>query len=670
MTTKSAKFLSFGLITAMLLATGLIISYSEHSQLAYAQNEKPSPGESNPKANEKLPSNSLYNQLAEKLINQTSNPQNATLSAPNVSDTGLESKHADDWITTNHDIYYTRSSNQTTINKENVNKLQVKWIFNNENYIENSPLIVGNRVYVLDNGGRVLALDANTGLNLWKVEVGSEATYHGMTYDNGVLFAPTGDKASIVAINATNGKVLWESKPVAPDGIDYQVVNPPIVWKNYVIAGSAGGDRPNDSGKVQGNVTALSRTNGTILWNLRTTVGAWVSPNKVPPNGGGTTWSGGSFDPSTGTLYIPAGNASPDFNATSRPQPNNYTNHMLAIDITTGKLKWATPFVAQGTVIKDALVPDTHDYDTTWGSTLSKIRFVNGTEMTIIIGTDKRGDVMAMDAKDGKPLWWKTLGTLYHDRSIPRVNGSGEVWPGTQYGVEDYHAVDNNNNNGTAYFATSSMGFNFFVNATNPDLGRLIPAINSINNGIGNGTVTAIDIRTGQIKWQAKTDFPTWVSPLTTNGIVFSGFVTPTGKPYTANIFGAAIHTPLEPSGIVLALDNKTGKVLWQFNVGAPIGIGGPSIGHGLLLVPTGTPSETLATKGGSIVAFGLPATNKTSVEIPINVTQGVLPGAEKIPTVTPDAGKPAESQGAASQGQNATATSSTANAGSSKKQS
>jgi len=68
---------------------------------------------------------------------------------------------------------------------------------------------------------------------------------------------------------------------------------------------------------------------------------------------------------------------------------------------------------------------------------------------------------------------------------------------------------------------------------------------------------------------------------------------------------GNSIKLPYFPSGILMALDAGTGKTLWEFNLGAPVGIGGPSIGSGLLLVPTGhiqTPNA-----GGYIVAFGLP---------------------------------------------------------------
>ena len=99
----------------------------------------------------------------------------------------------------------------------------------------------------------------------------------------------------------------------------------------------------------------------------------------------------------------------------------------------------------------------------------------------------------------------------------------------------------------------------------------------------------------------------TWVSPLVINGIVFSGHITEFGYPYPVNEFGAATDTPRIPSGIVLALDKDTGERLWEFNVGAPVGIGGPSAGNGMFLVTTGIPAEVPAHEAGSIVAFGLP---------------------------------------------------------------
>jgi glucose dehydrogenase/plastocyanin len=527
------------------------------------------------------------------------------------SDTGLETKNIDNWITANHDIYGTRSSNQTTLSKDNVNTLQAKWILNSEFPIENPPLIVGDRGYVQDNAMDVIAFDVNSGLNLWKFDSGNLNTQtqqlprgvfsHGLTYDNGVIFAPQGANGTAVALNATDGKLIWQSSVIGNPELGYRLPTPPILWKDYVVVGSALGDEPPFAPAAKGSITAFNRTNGEKIWNMSTVVGPWVEGKNAEINGGGTSWSGGSLDPRTGILYMPAGNPAPDFQATSRIDEQKYANYMLAINITNGKIIWATPFLAKGSVLPNVTLPETHDWDLSWGSNFVEVKFTNGTSQKIVIGHDKRGDIMAMDGTTGKPLWWNVIGTLYRTDAKPSINGSGEIWPGTQYGIEAYSAVDND----TVYVASSSMGFNFVDTGTT---GHVDPVFDAIANGVGNGTITAIDVKTGKIKWQHTTEFPTWVSPLVTNGVVFSGHITATGKPYQFNVFGAPTQTPLIPSGIIMALDSDTGKTLWQHNVGAPIGIGGPSIGHGgMLFVTTGSPAEIASNTGGYIVAFALP---------------------------------------------------------------
>ena len=534
-----------------------------------------------------------------------------TLPTSTVTDTGLETKNVDNWITANHDIHGTRSSNQTTVGKDNVNTLQPKWILNSEFPIENPPLIVDDKGYAQDNSMKVVAFDLDNGLNLWNYDPGNLNTQnqqlprgvfsHGITYDNGTIFAPTGANGTVVALNSTDGKLIWQSSVIGNPQLGYRLPSPPLIWKDYVVAGSALGDNPPFSPAAKGSITAFNRTNGEKIWNMTTVIGPWIEGKNAQINGGGASWSGGSLDQETGLLYMPTGNGAPDFNATSRPDEQKYTNSLLAINITNGKLVWDTPFYAKGTVLPNVTLPDTHDWDTSWGSNFVKVKLDNGTTQKIVVGHNKRGDIMAMDAATGKPLWWKTIGTLYRTDTIPRINGSGEVWPGTQYGIEGFSAIDN----GTVYVASSSMGFNFFVNGTE---GKAVPVFDSIANGVGNGTITAIDLKTGNIKWQQPTEYPTWVSPLVTNGVVFSGHITATGKPYQSNEFGAPTQTPLIPSGIIMALDKDTGKTLWQYNVGAPIGIGGPSIGHeGTLLVTTGSPAEIPANSGGYITAFALP---------------------------------------------------------------
>jgi len=160
---------------------------------------------------------------------------------------GTELKHRNDWITANYYIYRTRSSTQTIIGKDNVNKLQVKWMFHSDFPIENPPLIVGNRGYTIDNGMRIMAFDVNTSLNLWKYDPGvaskqQQIFSHGITYDNGVIFAGTVANATLVALNATDGKLIWQSVPIGDLDLGYRTPEPPTLWNNIVIVGSALGN--------------------------------------------------------------------------------------------------------------------------------------------------------------------------------------------------------------------------------------------------------------------------------------------------------------------------------------------------------------------------------------------------------------------------------------------
>ena len=509
---------------------------------------------------------------------------------------GTEREHKNDWLTANHDIFGTRYSNQTVIGKENVKKLQIKWILFNKFPIEDPPIIIGSRDYVQDNGGNIVAFDANTGHILWKIHPGTGGKMHGLTYDHGILFSGTGYNSTAMAINATNGVIIWQSPVLGPSNEGYSVATPPIVWKDYVVIGSAGGDLPPGKGVVQGNITALNRTNGDVMWNFRTTTGEWVSAGKSPPNGGATAWSGGSFDPETKILYMPLGNPTPNYNASTRLTPNLYANHMVAVNITNGRLVWAVPFIAEGTVLKVGL-PDTHDWDTSWGSSISNLMYDNGTHRKVVIGHDKMGNVIAMSAMTGKELWWETMGRDYHTDTIPLPKGSGPVWT---YGIDAYHAVDNNN---SLYVTTNGRGLNFFTNGIS---GHRIPFNNnSIGLGYSNGTITAIDMRTGMIKWNYRAEFPPLVSPLVSKGLVFSGYLQFVEKTKSSQ-FGYAPRTYQLRTGVILALDSDTGKEIWKAAVAGPIGVGGPSIGDGMLFVPTGK-IQSHKEVGGSIVAFGLP---------------------------------------------------------------
>jgi outer membrane protein assembly factor BamB len=257
---------------------------------------------------------------------------------------------------------------------------------------------------------------------------------------------------------------------------------------------------------------------------------------------------------------------------------------MIAVNVTSGEIIWATPFIAHDTVLSNVIVPDTHDWDTSWGSSISKISLQNGTEKKIVIGHDKMGNLIAMDGKTGDEIWWKTLGKPINVNKIPAPNGTGLIWA---YGVYNYHAVDNNN---TLYITATNRGLDFFTDGLS---GHKKAAPDTIEQGLKNGTIYAIDILSGKIKWKFDTGFPPRVSPLVTNDLLFTGYI-----PYERQT----------KSGTILALDKQNGSKLWEFNVDAPIAPVGPSIANGLLFVPTGklvsNPAHSSSSGEGSLIAF------------------------------------------------------------------
>ena len=422
-----------------------------------------------------------------------------------------------DWTKFNYDNSMSRHSNQTEIGKDNVNQLQVKWILNTGSVIENSPLIIGKTGYVQNNKYQVIAFDMDTGLNKWKYDpkVKSPSPSHGIAYDNGVIYAPTGPNGTVVALNAENGKQIWESPALQPLGGSFVLTSPPLVWENYLILGASFGDVVLEGAPAtKGTVTALDKKNGKIMWQINTTVGDWVKGKNASTNGGATVWSGGAIDADKGIVYLPCGNPAPDFDASTRPGKNMYANHVIAVNISSGKILWSTPFIETGTVL-NVTIPDTHDWDTCWGTNLVTFNTSKGSEK-IVIGHNKRGDIMAMNSTIGKPIWWKNVALLYRTNVPAMPNGSGPVWPSPSGGVMAYSAFDENN----VYVAVTNQGTNFF---SRPGVGHVEPAFESMPNGIGNGSITALDLKTGKVKWEHKTDFPTWVAPLVTNKVVFSG---------------------------------------------------------------------------------------------------------------------------------------------------
>ncbi len=160
------------------------------------------------------------------------------------------------------------------------------------------------------------------------------------------------------------------------------------------------------------------------------------------------------------------GNAAPDFNASTRPGEQLYSNHLVAINATDGSIVWATPFVYPNTSLNISVaIPDVHDYDVAWGSLIRQVDFGQGPQK-IVIGHDKFTNLVAMNASTGAIIWHRVVGLQLNTEQVPSPEGTGPTYPNTQSGVESYLAADQT----TLYAAVSNSASRFFSNATSEGL--------------------------------------------------------------------------------------------------------------------------------------------------------------------------------------------------------
>ena len=205
------------------------------------------------------------------------------------------------------------------------------------------------------------------------------------------------DSAHLIALNRFTGQVLWDTE-MADYRQNYNATGSLLAVENLVVAGTAGGEEG-----VRGFLAAYDQATGKEVWKF------WTIPAPGEPgsetwdgrdidHGGGPTWLTGSYDPESKTIYWPTGNAGPDFNGDNRKGDNLYTCSILALDVTTGKLKWhyqATPH-------------DEWDWDAVQPLVLVDANW-QGKPRKLLLQANRNGFMYVLDRTDGKLLLAKPL---------------------------------------------------------------------------------------------------------------------------------------------------------------------------------------------------------------------------------------------------------------------
>ena len=251
--------------------------------------------------------------------------------------------------------------------------------------------------------------------------------------DNSLFFGSL--DGYLVAIEANTGKVNWQTRVAKPsDGLS--LTGAPLVVNHSVVIGVSGGEFG-----IRGFLAAYDATTGQQEWRFDTIPGPGEAGHETWQNeawkgGGGPTWVTGSYDPSLDLLYWGVGNPAPPFAGDKRPGDNLFTNSVVALHASSGKLAWYFQFTPH----------DEHDWDSTQTPILADL-VIGGLERKVICWPNRNGFYYVLDRVTGQFLagtpfvevnWAE--GLTSRGRPIPTnantVSGGGRITkPGVAGGV-------------------------------------------------------------------------------------------------------------------------------------------------------------------------------------------------------------------------------------------
>jgi lanthanide-dependent methanol dehydrogenase len=498
-------------------------------------------------------------------------------------------KDPNQWVMPTGDYANQRYSQLNQINAQNVQNLRPVWSFSTGvlRGHEGAPLVVGDVMYVhTPFPNNVFALDLkNNGQILWKYEPRQDPSVipvmccdtvnRGVAYADGKIILDQAD-ATVVALDAKTGKEVWKVQNGDPKKGE-TMTSAPMIVKDKVIVGISGGEFG-----VQGRVTAYSLKDGKKIWNAysvgpddqilfdanTTSMGKPVGKDSSTKTwegdqwkiGGGATWGWYSYDPQLNLIYYGSGNPS-TWNPVQRPGDNKWSMTIFARNPDTGVAKWVYQMTPH----------DEWDYDGINEMILADIP-VKGKETKALVHFDRNGFGYTLNRETGE--------LLVAEKYDPKVNwathvdmatGRPEVVKqySTQAGGEDHNsqgicpaALGSKDQQPAAFSPTTKLfyvptnhvcmdyePFKVSYTAGQPYVGATLSMFPPKgDNNLGN--FIAWDAGTGKIVWSDPEPFSAWGGALATaGGVVFYGTL----------------------EGYVKAVDEKTGKELYRYKT--PSGI-------------------------------------------------------------------------------------------------
>jgi len=523
-----------------------------------------------------------------------------------------DGKNADNVTTYGMGYDQKRYSPLKQINTSNVKRLVPVWTTSLANLLgeQAQPLVYEGVMYVT-NVAWTFAIDIATGRQIWRTAVDYDpatprvvccgVSNKGAAILNGKLFRSTLD-AHVVALDMKTGKQIWKQK-FAEWTEGYSSIVAPLIANGVLITGMSGAEFG-----VRGFLDGWDPDTGKQLWR-RYTIPApgekgsetWPQDGDAYKHGGGTTWITGSYDPELDLTYWGTGNAGP-WNAGYRNGDSLYSASVIAVRPKTGEIVWHYQFTPN----------DSFDYDGVNENVIADIA-IDGTQRKVILHADRNGFFYVIDRTNGQLLRaypfgkvnWASHVDLKTGRPVEtdirkRLQAGEEIelWPFS--GTKNWAPMAFNPKTGMVYLNTinlaqmfkfTSVEYKSGVRYTGAQAGRTRPPGVDVE-----GYHQAMDPLTGKLKWQIRLDdHVTQAGMLVTDGgLVFTGRMT----------------------GEFLALDEASGKVLWQFQTGS--GVNAPPItytykGRQYVTVLSGIAGDARGNRarpsvppGGSVLTFAV----------------------------------------------------------------
>jgi alcohol dehydrogenase (cytochrome c) len=514
------------------------------------------------------------------------------LAGPALANDELEklSKDPNQWVMPAGDYANHRYSPLKEITTANVGNLRPSWTFSTGvlRGHEGGPLIIGDVMFVHTPFPNIVyALDLNNeGKILWKYEpkqdpnvipvMCCDTVNRGVAYGDGKIILHQAD-ATLVALDAKSGKVIWSVKDGDPNKGETGT-SAPLVVKDKVIVGVSGGEFG-----IQGRLTAYSLKDGSLSWkafSVGTDDQVLLDPAKTTvlgkpvgkdssistwkgdqwKTGGGGTWGWISYDPSLDLIYYGSGNPS-TWNPTQRPGDNKWSMTIFARSPETGVAKWVFQMTPH----------DEWDYDGINEMVLADID-VKGKPTKALVHFDRNGFGYTLDRTNGALLVAEKYDPAVNWAThVDMTTGRPEVVAkySTDKGGEDHNtkgicpaALGSKDEQPSSYDPDTKLfyvptnhvcmdyePFKVSYTAGQPFVGATLSMFPP--EGESNlGNFIAWDASAGKVVWSDKEAFSVWSGALTTAG-------------------GVAFYGTLE--GYLKAVDVKTGKELYRFKT--PSGI-------------------------------------------------------------------------------------------------